>query len=144
MFKEPLLWAYFYIHLAFICHLLFFSRISSTFSIFCWGMGWCVHQPAFSNICSLCMCTCVCENSQVRKKQKSYIRYIRKYSEFYLRPGYAAANPSSSRWASSGRIYHRRFPGAQRITLGNTHISVIHLLNALEVRTAKSIAPLLT
>ena len=59
MFKEPLLWAYFYIQLASICHLLFFPRISSTFSICYWGMGWCVHQPAFSNICSLCMCTCV-------------------------------------------------------------------------------------
>ena len=22
-------------------------------------MGWCVHQPVFSNICCLCMCTCV-------------------------------------------------------------------------------------
>ena len=59
MFKEPLLWAYFYIQLASICHLLFFPRISSIFSICYWGMSWCVHQPAFSNICSLCMCTCV-------------------------------------------------------------------------------------
>ena len=59
MLKEPLLWAYFYIQLASICHLVFFSRISSIFFISYWGMGWCVHQPAFSNICSLCMCTCV-------------------------------------------------------------------------------------
>ena len=57
--KEPLLWAYFWIQLAFTCHLSFFLRISSIFSICYWGMGWCVHQPTISNICSLCMCTCV-------------------------------------------------------------------------------------
>ena len=36
-----------------------FSTDLLNISICYWGMGWCVHQPAFSNICSLCMCTCV-------------------------------------------------------------------------------------
>ena len=61
MLKEPLLWAYFCIQLAFICHLFFFPRISSIFPSVI--EGWVdvfINQLSPTSVHSVCAHVCAC------------------------------------------------------------------------------------
>ena len=61
MFKEPLLWAYFCIQLASICHLFFFPRISSIFPSVI--EGWVdvfINQLSPTSVHSVCAHVCAC------------------------------------------------------------------------------------